>query len=272
MVRERRRPSDLPALRRPPESGPAVAELERAASVGSSLNEVKNSGVFLSSPADPARGPVSRLSQRIFVMSSPLICGLVLAAGQSSRMGRPKALLRCAPTDDTFIARIVRTVREAGVCDVVVVGRPDDEALRSHVAGLRPNVEYLENPAPMRGQLSSLITGIERAEGRGAGAVLVMPVDIPLVRAGTIARVLAAAAESRALVVRATHHGRHGHPVLFRAAVFSALRTADPAVGARAVLRSHAGDVMNVEVDDPGVLRDFDAPEDYDQTFGRFPD
>jgi molybdenum cofactor cytidylyltransferase len=204
-------------------------------------------------------------------MSSARICGIVLAAGESSRIGRPKALLRCAPADDTFIARIVRTVREAGVSDVIVVGRPEDEALRSHVGGFRPHVAYVENPAPARGQLSSLITGIDCAEIRGAGAALVMPVDIPLVRAATIARVLAAAAESRALIVRATHGGRHGHPVLFRAAVFTALRTADPALGARVVLQTHAEHVLNVEVDDPGVLRDVDVPADYVELFGNSP-
>ncbi|MGH9308188.1 MAG: nucleotidyltransferase family protein [Vicinamibacterales bacterium] len=204
--------------------------------------------------------------------SSPLIWGIVLAAGQSRRMGRPKALLRCAPTSDTFITRIVGTFREATVSNVVVVGRPDDEALRSHVAELRPQVEYVENPAPMRGQLSSLITGLERAEACGAAAVLVMPVDTPLVRAGSIARVLAAAAESSALIVRATHQGRHGHPVLFRAPIFTALRTADPTVGAKAVLHTHAEHVLNVEVDDPGVLRDFDAPEDYERTFRLLPE
>ncbi len=207
-----------------------------------------------------------------FMIPSPFICAVVLAAGQSSRMGRPKALLRCAPTNDTFLVRIVRTVRDGGVSDVVVVGRPEDEALRAHAAGFLPPIEYVANPAPLRGQLSSLIVGIDCVEARGAGAVLVMPVDIPLVSARTIARVLAAAADSTALIVRATHDGRHGHPVLFRRAVFHALRAADAAVGAKAVLHSHAEQVLNVEVDDPGVLRDFDAPEDYERIFRLSPE
>jgi molybdenum cofactor cytidylyltransferase len=57
------------------------------------------------------------------------------------------------------------------------------------------------------------------------------------------------------------HGGRHGHPVIFKRPVFQALRTADPEVGAKAILRAHAMD--DVEVDDPGVLRDVDTPEDF---------
>jgi molybdenum cofactor cytidylyltransferase len=65
--------------------------------------------------------------------------------------------------------------------------------------------------------------------------------------------------------VRAVHAGRHGHPVLFGRAVFGELRHADPATGAKAVVRAHAADVLNVDVPDPGVLLDIDLPEDYDE-------
>jgi molybdenum cofactor cytidylyltransferase len=64
-------------------------------------------------------------------------------------------------------------------------------------------------------------------------------------------------------VLRATHQGRHGHPVIFAATLFPALRRADPKVGARALLHQDPSRVRNLEVDDPGVLRDFDWPTDY---------
>jgi molybdenum cofactor cytidylyltransferase len=78
-----------------------------------------------------------------------------------------------------------------------------------------------------------------------------------------VAELLARAAASPAPILRATHEGRHGHPVVFRRAVFAALRAADPAAGAKPVVRALA--VEDVEVDDPGVLRDVDTPQDYDR-------
>ena len=69
-------------------------------------------------------------------------------------------------------------------------------------------------------------------------------------------------------IVRATHHGRHGHPVIFARAVFDELRHADPAAGAKSVLRAHEAAIVNVEVEDPGVVTDVDTPEDYARLFG----
>lgn len=195
------------------------------------------------------------------------IAGIVLAAGASSRMGRPKALLTCPPTTETFVARIARVLREGGVPDIIVVGRPEDDDLRAHVAGLVPPPVWVENPDAARGQLSSVNVGIQHARARGATAVVVMPVDIPQVRPGSVAALLAAAAASRAPIARVGHAGRHGHPVLFRDVVFDDLRTADPAVGAKAVFRARAGEVLEVDVDDPGTVRDVDAPADYDALF-----
>jgi molybdenum cofactor cytidylyltransferase len=64
-------------------------------------------------------------------------------------------------------------------------------------------------------------------------------------------------------IVRATYRGRHGHPVIFSRTVFDSIRHADPAIGAKAVVRAHVQDVIDVDVDDPGVVLDVDNPEDY---------
>lgn len=182
-------------------------------------------------------------------------------------MGRSKALLPCAPTSETFVARVVRVLRQGGISDVLVVGRPEDGALRAQVDALRPAPAYVENPDAARGQLSSLNAGIAHARARGATAVVVMPVDIPQVRPESVAALLRGAAASGAPIARVAHAGRSGHPVLFRDAVFDELRTADPAVGAKAVVRARAGEVLAVDVDDPGVVRDVDAPDDYAALF-----
>jgi molybdenum cofactor cytidylyltransferase len=199
------------------------------------------------------------------------VCGVVLAAGESRRMGRPKALLPCPPDGETFVARVVGTLLQGGVQPVLVVGRRGDTALYREVGRLGRGAAYVVNPAAEEGQLSSVLAGLEAADRAGATAILLMPVDVPQVRPGTIASVLRAFALKGASIVRATHQGRHGHPVLFARAVFEELRTADPGVGARAVVHADAGRVLNLEVDDPGVLRDFDRPAEYEAWAGSAP-
>ena len=186
-------------------------------------------------------------------------------------MGRAKALLPCPPDGDSFVARIVCVLRDGGVADVAVVVRSDDDALRRHVRQLVPPVEIVENPDPDRGQLSSLIAGLACAEAHGARAIVVMPVDVPQVRATSVAALLDAAAKSDAPILRVAYGVHHGHPVLFRNTVFEDLRHADPAIGAKAVIRAHAAQTIDVQVDDPGVLRDVDIPTDYAELFGSLP-
>jgi molybdenum cofactor cytidylyltransferase len=128
---------------------------------------------------------------------------------------------------------------------------------------------FVENANADAGQLSSLLAGLRAADLPGVRAVLVAPVDCPLISADTVAALLAAFGSTRAPIVRACYCGRHGHPVLFSRAVFTDLRRADPAMGAKAVLRAHEGAIVNVDVNDPGVVRDVDTPEDYRALFGR---
>ena len=191
------------------------------------------------------------------------VIGIVLAAGQSTRMGHPKALLPCPPTGRTFVTQIIHVLREGGLPTIAVVGRVHDHDLRREVAAAAPAVSYVENPSPELGQLSSLLAGLAFAEAQGTAGVLVLPVDMPLIRPDTVRAALDAFAATAEPVLRATYRGRHGHPVIFGADVFAALRSADPATGARAVLHQDPSRVRNLEVDDPGVLRDIDWPTDY---------
>jgi CTP:molybdopterin cytidylyltransferase MocA len=192
-----------------------------------------------------------------------MIPAVILAAGRSERMRRSKALLPIGESGDTFIARLISTFRSAESDDVIVVLRPDDVLLRTAVE--YDAARIVENPDADRGQLSSVIAGLDAVDRPGVNAILVMPVDIPLVRVETIRAVKAAFLASAAPVARAVHEGRHGHPVIFARRVFDELRRADPHTGARAVVHAHAHDLLNVEVDDPGILRDVDTPDDYDQ-------
>lgn len=197
-----------------------------------------------------------------------MVPGLILAAGRSSRMGRPKALLPCGHGGASFLDTVVAVLAAGGLDDVVVVGKTGDGALRAEVervgagsAGLR--LRYAANPDAESGQLSSVLAGLRLADRPGVPGVLVIPVDMPLVAPATVARLLERFRAGTAPVVRPVHGGRHGHPVIFNRSVFDELRRADPSAGARAVVRAHGRAVADVEVDDPGVLQDVDTPEDY---------
>jgi molybdenum cofactor cytidylyltransferase len=195
-----------------------------------------------------------------------MVPGIILAAGQSSRMGRPKALLPCKATGDTFVATLLRSVLDGGVDDALVIGRPDDVALREEVE--RNRGRFVENPRHEQGQLSSLLAGLNVADRPGVTGVLVTPVDAPLVAPSSVAALLRAFTTSQAPIVRAAYGGRNGHPVIFARAVFDALRHADPSIGAKAVLRAHHDRLLNVEVPDRAVVDDVDTPEDYRRIFG----
>jgi molybdenum cofactor cytidylyltransferase len=190
-----------------------------------------------------------------------MVPGLILAAGRSSRMGRAKALLRVAPDGDTFVTRLARSLVEGGVTSVFVVGRPDDDPLQREL--LAASVQFIPNADADRGQLSSIVAGVDAVDAPGVAGLLVTPVDAPLVSPATIRALLTAFAEQRAPVVRAAYRGRHGHPVIFARALFDDLRRADASIGAKAVVRAYAATRLDLDVDDPAVVQDIDNPDDY---------
>jgi molybdenum cofactor cytidylyltransferase len=114
--------------------------------------------------------------------------------------------------------------------------------------------------------LSSVWRGLDAAEPLGAQAILLHPVDHPLVAPQTVDRVVAALGEG-AFAVVPTHLGRRGHPGGFGREAIAALRNASPERGARAVLAAHAHRVVHVE-GDPGCLVGLDTPDQYRRHVG----
>jgi CTP:molybdopterin cytidylyltransferase MocA len=204
-----------------------------------------------------------------------MIPGLILAAGRSSRMGRAKALLPYGRS--SFLAAVAAALSAGGITDLIVVVRSDDSDTAAAVtrigAGLRATrMCCVPNADADSGQLSSVLAGLNATDAPGVEGLLIIPVDMPLVSAGTVARLLGTFRETRAPIVRPVHQGKHGHPVIFSRVLFDDLRLADPSTGARAVVHAHAGLIVDVEVNDPGVLSDVDTPEDYARLVGGFPE
>lgn len=200
-----------------------------------------------------------------------IVPGIVLAAGRSSRMGRPKALLPAGPAGETFVGRIVRTLRAGGVDDVVVVaGGIAEEIAEALSAGERPP-RVVVNPAPDRGQFSSLQVGLRAVSRPGVGGVLVTLVDVPLVAPATVAALLAAHRRTGAPLVRPERGGRHGHPVIFDRALFAEIRRAPAGSSAKAIVAAHRADSVSVPIAEDGPFRDIDTPAEYASTFDRLP-
>jgi molybdenum cofactor cytidylyltransferase len=190
-----------------------------------------------------------------------VIPALVLAAGRSSRMGRAKASLPLGA--DTFLTRIVRTFLDAGVDDVVVVVGHDADAIVADFSASGLPARFVVNREYDRGQLSSLVAGLALIDRPGVAAALVTLVDVPLVSASTVRAVIERYRHTHAAVVRPTSGSRHGHPLLLDRSLFDELRAADPATGAKPIVRAHASLRGDIEIADEGAFTDIDTAEEY---------
>ena len=193
-----------------------------------------------------------------------VLSAIVLAAGDSTRMGSPKAAL-LTPDGVSFITRIVQTLRQAGVDDLVIVtGNHHDAVIDALTRDcVMPAPRVVRNPDPSRGQLSSLLAGMDAVITPRTDALMMTLVDVPLVRVSTVAAVIAEWRRTRAPIVRPAIGDRHGHPVIFDRAVLDEIRRAPLDAGAKSVVRAHEHALVNVPVDDEGCVRDVDTPSDY---------
>jgi molybdenum cofactor cytidylyltransferase len=188
--------------------------------------------------------------------SRPLRIGaLILAAGDSRRMGRPKALL---PLEGrTFLETLMDRFVRAGMAPILVVLGGAAEEIRNVVKLSLARV--LVNPDPSRGQLSSIHCGIQALAPGEVDGLFIAPVDTPRVQIVTLEQ-MRGEFPGRPLVVP-VYQGRRGHPALFSASLFPELLHAPHDQGARAVVHATSRR-LEMPCDDPAVLEDFDAPED----------
>jgi len=200
-----------------------------------------------------------------------MVRAVILAAGASSRMGRPKAGLTLGPTGETFLTRIIRHMIDAGIPDIVVVTGAAAEAVRDAAQPVRAPIRFEHNPRWSDGQLSSLVAGLRPRQGDVVESALVTLVDTPFVRADTIRLVVSTWRVRRPPIVRPARGEVHGHPVLFDGALFQELRDADPRVGAKAIVRAYANQIVNVPVQDDGAFRDVDTPDEYEVSLREMP-
>ena len=197
-----------------------------------------------------------------------MIPGVILAAGASSRMGRPKVSLPTDVPGETFLSRLITTLRLGGVDDVLVVTGADVSGLDRALGSVDPPPWLVENPDPARGQASSLIVALQAIDHPGVRAMLVTLVDVPLVTTDTVRALIKTYRRTGAPIVRPAQGDRHGHPVIFDRSLFDTLRAVDPTKGAKTVVRAYERSIINLPVTDEGAFTDIDTPADFERVFG----
>jgi CTP:molybdopterin cytidylyltransferase MocA len=188
------------------------------------------------------------------------ITAIILAAGASQRMGTPKALLEYR--GETFAGRLVRVF--AAACDSVIV------VLGNHVEEIRPRVpmraSVVVNPAPERGQLSSLQTALAELPADADGFAFI-PVDCPAVAEETVARLAVMFARrgrgTRFVIPRIGD--KRGHPVFGDRGVAAELLALPPTGEARTIVHAHVPNTAYLDVTDRGIFADIDTPEAYER-------
>jgi molybdenum cofactor cytidylyltransferase len=183
--------------------------------------------------------------------------GIILAAGESRRMGYPKPLLEIGRR--TFIEQIAATMLAVVPRLVIVIG-----AHRERVRAAIPRdarITIVENLDYSRGQLSSLKVGLGVVQPDSSGALVHLG-DHPMVRVETFQAIVDSYDRSGKPIVIARHGGRRGHPVIFDRALFGELLSAPEEEGARHVVNADPSRVAYVDLDDPGINLDLDTPAD----------
>jgi molybdenum cofactor cytidylyltransferase len=199
------------------------------------------------------------------------MCGVILSAGASTRMGRDKALLPWPPaapgstasTGETLLSAAILALKPFTEAIVVVAGRNADNIAPVVAAN---GAAMVQNPAPERGQFSSLQVGLREVLARGCDAAMITLVDCPPLCAASLEELSGSFDRVVALGkwgVAPENNGRRGHPLLASRSLIEAFLGAPVTSNAREIKRAHAQLIESVPVSDSLVSVDVNTPEEY---------
>jgi molybdenum cofactor cytidylyltransferase len=198
------------------------------------------------------------------------LCGLILAAGESSRMGRDKALLPWPPvptgqvSEGTFLSATIRSLAPHVDMVLVVVGNNESNLAPIVYAN---GAILVRNPDPSRGQFSSLQAGLQEILNRGRDGAMLTLVDRPPVSSDTISQLrerFETAAQRWKWAVIPEYHGKHGHPILLGRELLEAFLRAPVSSNAREVQHDHQEHLEYVPIEDPLIAVNVNTPAEYD--------
>jgi molybdenum cofactor cytidylyltransferase len=191
------------------------------------------------------------------------IAPIILAAGDSTRMGYPKALLPIG--NDIFITHILRLVQKVGLASpTIILGRAAEiiqPAIQNWPAAIRIN------PDPDRGQLSSIQLGLSSLNAN-AQAGMIWPVDHPAVSEDLVASLAELFIQSKSLIAFPKCGDKRGHPAIFHRALFQEFMDAPLEEGPKSILVRHQQDTVELRTDESAAVEDIDTQSDYESLIG----
>jgi molybdenum cofactor cytidylyltransferase len=193
-----------------------------------------------------------------------LLAAVILSAGASTRMGRPKALLPYR--EGTFLEHLIQVTRHPQIGITRVVLGAGAENIQA--AAKLDDSLVVVNPDWELGQLSSIWAGVVSLEGIETDGIILCPVDHPLVSARLVSELVERFYEAKKAIVLPTYKGKRGHPMIFSSQLFGELLAAPAETGARAVVWAHAADVLEVPTDEEGVILNLNDPDMLKRTTG----
>ncbi|MFC1718280.1 NTP transferase domain-containing protein [Candidatus Poribacteria bacterium] len=186
------------------------------------------------------------------------IWAIILAAGESKRMGKPKLLLPFGET--TIIETVVGNAMQSKVDEVLVVLGCNAENIAKKIEGTPAKTSV--NPDFRDGMLSSIQWGFKSLP-EDTRAAIIMLGDQPLIPGSVIDRVIDAYRQTEKSIVLPVYNKRRGHPILIDMKHREEVKRLSPDVGLRVLVHNHTEDILEVAVDAPGILKDIDTAEDY---------
>jgi molybdenum cofactor cytidylyltransferase len=187
------------------------------------------------------------------------IAGIILAAGNSTRMGKPKALLNIGKS--TFLEEIVRNLLDASFAPLIIVLGTEEAKIKNALIDDHHCV-FVHNKHPEKGQISSLHCALKKLPDDVLGCLMVL-VDHPLVKASTYHAFYTQGQKTPDKIVIPTYNSKRGHPVYFGRRYFTDLLEAPLSLGARAVVEKNTQGIHLMAMEDAGILKDIDTPADY---------
>jgi molybdenum cofactor cytidylyltransferase len=198
-----------------------------------------------------------------------MLAAAILSAGESRRMGTPKALLPYHGT--TFVEHLMNATRHprVGIVRVVLGAGAGADAIRAHL--LLDSASVVLNKDWANGQLSSIQAAVRSLAGCETEGLLLCPVDHPLISGALVGRLIEQFDAGKHAIVVPTFRGRRGHPVIFRANVYSELLAASSDIGARQVVWAHKEDTAEVPTEEEGVVLNLNDPDTLKKALGAGP-
>jgi xanthine dehydrogenase accessory factor len=196
--------------------------------------------------------------RRLHQRKTPSITAIILGAGESSRMGRPKLLLPFG--ESTVIGTVIQNALSSTVENIIVVLGSNYESHR--VAIKETPVEIIRNRRYKDGMLSSVQCGLG-AIPETTDAVMVLLGDQPMIEGSEMNKLIESFSDSGKEIIIATHRDKRGHPILFGRKYIDEIKGYAREASLRDLLQKHPEAIREIEAEDSGILRDIDTDEDY---------